>query len=273
MKNNRVTVGDAISNIVSTAKPQTSKQIRYKNTIFEDSNEPKQERLFATSEEELHVLEPKFDTENLPTITYDKKIHYLSDFYEIAESLDSLIQKVNAVEGEEKVGVAFDMEWTFSFQTGPEKTALIQVCMDLNECFLFHLPRLKKLPASLALFLNHPRVTLHGVNIKNDLRKLERDFPVIRANKMIENCIDLGIWYNEVFNSSGRWSLERLVLQTLRMRIDKSRHIRQSKWHIFPLNEKQQKYAAIDVFVSRNSLNSNIRQLEETAEKRKQIDS
>jgi len=43
--------------------------------------------------------------------------------------------------------------------------------------------------------------------------------------------------------------LERLTIQTLKLRVDKSRHLRQSKWHIHPLNANQQKYAAIDVFI------------------------
>ena len=261
MTNRREAVGDAINNIVSTKSVESMEENKAKNRIFEDSDEPANKRRLRSNfkhsktEDELRALEPKYNIEDLPMVTYDGKIHYFSDFYDIAESFESLIKKVEAREGEEKVGVAFDMEWTFSFQTGPERTALIQVCIDLNECFLFHLPLLKKLPASLALFLNHPRVILHGVNIKNDLRKLERDFPIIKADTMIENCIDLGVWHNEVLNSSGRWSLERLTLQTLKMRVDKSRHIRQSKWHILPLNENQRKYAAIDVFVSENSLN------------------
>lgn len=216
------------------------------------------------TEQELRALQPKVNTLNLPMVTYDGKIHYLSDFYDIAEAFENLTKKVSAVEGDEMVGVAFDMEWTFNYQTGPEKTSLIQVCLELDECFLFHLPQLKKLPASMSAFLCHPRVRLHGVNIKNDLRKLERDFPIIKADPMIENCCDLGVWYNEVFNSSGRWSMERLVLQSLRQQIDKSRQVRMSKWHIFSLSSTQRKYAAIDVYVSEEkSLNSNGEQLTE----------
>lgn len=255
MTNRRDAVGGAINNIVSISRPEASKENKSQNILF-DTDEPAKKRLlssnyeFPKTEEDLRAFEPKFNTEDLPMVNYEGNIHYLSEFYIIAEACDSLIQKVEATEGEEKIGVAFDMEWTFNFQTGPEKTALIQVCMDLNNCFLFHLPLLKKIPAGVAIFLNHPRVVLHGVNIKNDLRKLHRDFPVIKVEPMIENCIDLGVWYNEVFNSSGRWSMERLVLQTMKMRIDKSRQTRQSKWHVHPLNENQKKYAAIDVFVS-----------------------
>lgn len=261
MMGKRAAVGDAISNIVSTAKPSVLKENK---NLFNDEPATKRQLRsnyeFLKSEEETKAREPNFNTDDLPMVDYDGRIRYLNDFYEIAEAFENLTKKVEMMAGDDdddKVGVAFDMEWTFSFQTGPERTSLIQVCIDLDECYLFHLPQLKKLPASLSVFLSHPRVRLHGVNIKNDLRKLERDFPMVKAEPMVENCIDLGVWYNEVFNSSGRWSMERLVLQTLRLRIDKSRQVRMSKWHIFPLSANQQKYAAIDVFVSKNSLNSN----------------
>lgn len=253
MLGKRKAVGDAISNIVSSTKP--SKENTADNIFNEDESANKR-RLrsnyeFPKTEDELRALEPKINIEDLPMVTYDGKIHYLCDFYEMAEAFDKLIKAVESKEGEDNVGVAFDMEWTFNFITGAEKTSLIQVCIDLDECYLFHLPQLKKLPASLYVFLNHPRVVLHGVNVKNDLRKLERDFPNMKSDPLVEKCIDLGVWYNEVFNSSGRWSMERLVLQTLRLRIDKSRQVRMSKWHIFPLSAYQKKYAAIDVFVSR----------------------
>lgn len=239
-KGRKAAVGEAIGNIV---KPLASKTSENKQT-----KSSKQGNLFEDNQKQAN-----YDTEDLPMVTYDGKIHYLNEFCDIAMACDGLITKVEAREGDEMVGVAFDMEWSFNYETGPEKTSLIQVCLDLDECFLFHLPLIKKLPAALfPAFLNHPRVQLHGVNIKNDLRKLERDFPQVKSDFLVDKCIDLGVWYNEVSGSGGRWSMERLVLQTLRQRIDKSRNVRMSKWHVFPLNENQKKYAAIDVFVSRS---------------------
>lgn len=241
----RAAVGNALKNIVS-AKSNENNQ----NVVNDDVEPPVRRLRSNTPKDETEGEKPqKPDLEDLPMVDYDGKIHYLNDFISIAETLDSLIKRVDAAPDGD-VPLAFDMEWTFSFKTGPEKASLIQVCMDVDECYLIHLPMLKKLPASLSQLLGHPRVRLHGVNIKNDLRKLERDFPLIKVEKMIERCIDLGVMYNEVFGSSGRWSMERLVLQTLQLRVDKSRHVRMSKWHIVPLNENQQKYAAIDVYVS-----------------------
>jgi ribonuclease D len=108
---------------------------------------------------------------------------------------------------------------------------------------------MSKIPASFIAYLNHPMTILHGVNIKNDLRKLERDFPHIKADPLIEKCVELGTFYNQVFNSSERWSLANLALQTLKQKVDKSRHVRQSNWN-YTLSEKQLMYASLDVYVS-----------------------
>lgn len=62
--------------------------------------------------------------------------------------------------------MGFDMEWPFSFQTGPGKTALLQFCPNLDECYLFHVHAMEKLPLALTKLLEHPKVRFAGVNIK-----------------------------------------------------------------------------------------------------------
>ena len=150
----------------------------------------------------------------------------------------------------EHVPVSFDLEWTFNYQSGPQPTSLLQVCLNLNQCYIVQMSELKKIPASLSVFLNHKKTILHGVNIKNDLRKLAKDFPCFNGDKLIEKCCDLGEFYNKVFNSAERWSLERLAIQCFKERIDKSRHLRMSNWSRPPLSQKQLMYASIDVYVS-----------------------
>lgn len=103
------------------------------------------------------------------------------------------------------------MEWPFNFQTGPGKSALIQICAKIDLCYLFHISQIKSLPASLVQLLTHDKVKLHGVNVKNDCRKLQRDFPEINSQKMVDQCTDLGVWCNTVTGTGGRWSMERLV--------------------------------------------------------------
>lgn len=62
--------------------------------------------------------------------------------------------------------MGFDIEWPFNFQTGSGKTALMQISPNLDECYLFHIFNLKKLPASLIQLLEHPRCRWTGVVVK-----------------------------------------------------------------------------------------------------------
>lgn len=73
---------------------------------------------------------------------------------------------VNAQQTNEMIPIAFDMEWPFTFQTGPGKTAVIQLCANVDLCYVLHIANLKKLPAALVQLLLHDKVCLHGVNIK-----------------------------------------------------------------------------------------------------------
>lgn len=68
--------------------------------------------------------------------------------------------------GDGLVPLSFDMEWPFSFLTGPGKSAVIQICAEITTCYIFQLTNLKKLPAALVALLKHKRVRLHGVNVK-----------------------------------------------------------------------------------------------------------
>ncbi|KRT79172.1 hypothetical protein AMK59_6829, partial [Oryctes borbonicus] len=94
------------------------------------------------------------------------------------------------------------------------------------------------------------KVRLTGVNIKNDIRKLSRDFAGINTEKVIENCVELSSLANTIHSNGGRWSMEKLVNHFFEMRINKDKKVRNSKWHIVPLSEEQRKYAATDAFVS-----------------------
>ncbi|KAJ6642759.1 Werner Syndrome-like exonuclease [Pseudolycoriella hygida] len=186
---------------------------------------------------------------DLPFVDYKGRIEYYTDFYDIAIASDTLTKWVDQ-QGKDVVPIAFDMEWPFTFQTGSGKSAVIQLCADVNLCYIFHISQLKKLPAALVHLLQHPKVRLHGVNIRNDCRKLERDYKEVNSQLMIDQCIDLGVWCNEIINASGRWSMARLVLHICKLQINKDRKVRMSKWHIQPLTKEQQLYAAIDVYIA-----------------------
>lgn len=192
--------------------------------------------------EELKVSE-------LEPIIFSGHINYVSDFNDCAMICDDLIREVEKYDREIPIG--FDLEWPFSFQSGSGKTALAQICLSEKVCYLLHIYSFTKLPAAFVILLSHSKVRLVGVNIKNDIWKLGRDFKDFPASKVVENnCLDCGKFANTVLNRSCRWSLEKLTEYLLKKKINKNPKVRKSKWHMHPLNDEQKLYAATDAYVS-----------------------
>lgn len=242
-------VGNALDNIVGGEKRKNAKS---QKELFNDlDNAERRNKLIdKTSHSDDEEYMSYFDT--LPLVKYDGKIHYYKDFYDTAEGFDNLIKEVEGMisDDNKEIPVAFDLEWTFDYKSGPKPVAVLQICFNLDSCHIVQMSALTRIPASLTTFLNHSSIILHGVNIKNDIRKLSRDFPCFKADKLLEKSVELGDYYNNVFNSAERWSLNRLSAQTIKQQIDKSKHVRMSNWNYYPLKENQLKYAAIDVYVS-----------------------
>lgn len=192
-----------------------------------------------------------YDSDDMSVVEYGGKIHYLDNYEDIDRACSRLYKRVSYAKRKGFVPVAFDTEWPVSFRRGSRrgKTALIQVCVDLDHCYLFHVSELNELPPSLEAFLSHPRVRLVGVGIEYDLRKLEQDYPEIDTAEMIEECIDLGDMYDEACGTRCQWGLKSLVQETLGEELNKPKRISCSRWDVWPLSEEQMEYAAIDVYV------------------------
>lgn len=244
-------VSSAFDNILSAQNPKKSKK---KENIFDDLESARRRQISGSK---INQSNNENDEEeysrfaNLPIVKYEGKIHYYQDFFEVAEGFECLLNEVKKMN--DNIPVCFDLEWTFDYKSGPKPVAVMQVCMDLDNCYVVQMSTLKKIPASLTAFLYHPKTILHGVNIKSDFRKLARDFSCFKADPLIEKCVELGEFYNKVFNTTERWSLSRLTAQTLKQQVDKSRHLRMSNWTFAPLSEIQLMYASIDVYVSFSS--------------------
>ncbi|XP_063707509.1 3'-5' exonuclease [Culicoides brevitarsis] len=185
-------------------------------------------------------------------LSYEKKIYYLTEYDEIEQASRELLNWVNKniPDGVGLLPVGFDMEWPFTYRTGPLKTALIQFSFSLNVCYLFQVWKFDTLPQSLIELVRHPKLLLHGNKIKNDLRKLGRDFKEVGdTDPLVARCCDLGSYANRVLNVGENWSMERLVKEFLKTNINKDKAVRMSEWNRI-LSEEQQIYAAIDVIAS-----------------------
>ncbi|XP_058126930.1 3'-5' exonuclease [Anopheles ziemanni] len=215
-------------------------------------DEPPKRRLRSNYTFPSAEKQPDMKIEYLPFAEYHGVIEYYTTMHDIAFCCHQLLQWVHSQlsDSAASIPIAFDLEWRFSFRTGPGKTALMQLCATTDRCVLLQLSCLKRLPLALLELLYHPRVVLHGVCIKNDMRKLARDFPEVDGDRLISKCCDLGQWYNTLHDSTGRWSMERLVQAVLRQRINKNNAVRMSRWDVLPLSEDQKLYAAMDVYIT-----------------------
>ncbi|XP_014236746.1 Werner Syndrome-like exonuclease [Trichogramma pretiosum] len=233
---------------VEADKKKTSKQEENTNSV---QGLRRSARNLPADEKQEKVKRPKKTyIEEFPPILFQGSIKYTNDFYDCAKICDDLLAEVEK-SSDLCIPIGFDLEWPFNFQTGSGKTALAQICLSEKECYLLHIYNLKKLPASFVLLLSHPKVKIVGVNIKNDVRKLTRDFKEFPGQKVVDdNCLDCGPYANRILDRSGRWSLKRLTEFLLEKSISKDPRVRNSKWHIHPLSEVQKIYAATDAYVS-----------------------
>lgn len=211
-------------------------------------NMPACEQLYKEKEEKENQRKEKFNKEK-PFIKFPGKYLYTTDYIECASICDDLLKEAEKVE--DLLVLGFDLEWPFNFQTGPGSTALMQICANTNDkiVYLFQLSEIKKLPATLTTLLAHPKVRIVGVNIRNDVHKLCRDFPRINKEPLLKNCIDSRIQARDLTDLTG-WSMDKLVNHFFDKSVDKNKKVRMSKWNVLPLSKTQKYYAATDAYVS-----------------------
>lgn len=124
-KSKKQRVGEALGNIVGNANDSIEEKNPEKGSSSQNESTGRQLRsnypIFDKKDKELENLEVNWSSAEYPLIDYNGKITYLNDFVGIAEACEELIKFVNNIDSE-KVGIAFDMEWTFSFKHGTKRT-------------------------------------------------------------------------------------------------------------------------------------------------------
>ena len=158
---------------------------------------------------------------------------------------------LSSIDTDKDVFMGFDTEWPVTFQKGKQaKTALIQICLDKDKCFLFHVSCMAKFPAMLKKLIEKLSIKKVGLNVEYDLWKLETDYDIRVKNVVQSGTVELKTLANKRLKTAENWSLEGLTKNVLRMRLSKDPSIRTCDWSQFPLPEAQKRYAASDAAVS-----------------------
>ena len=107
-----------------------------------------------------------------------------------------------------------------------------------------------KLPQMLKKLIEMKNIKKVGMNIENDLWKLEMDYNVDAKQAIQNSTVELKSLANKKLRSAQNWSLEGLTKNVLHLRISKDPKIRTCDWRQYPLPEEQQRYAATDAIIS-----------------------
>ncbi|KAK6170778.1 hypothetical protein SNE40_019088 [Patella caerulea] len=187
-------------------------------------------------------------SKSLPYMEFKGSIIYSYNINDCCLLCDDLLESLNP---EEDFFVGFDIEWPVTYQKGnPGKVSLIQICVSEQKCFLFHVAAMPEFPKILKNLIENQKIKKIGLNIENDFWKLAKDCDINAMSIIRHSMLELKTLANTKLKSSENWSLDGLVKNVLRMKLNKEGSIRCGNWANFPLSEEQQKYAAIDAFAS-----------------------
>ncbi|KFP84559.1 Werner syndrome ATP-dependent helicase, partial [Acanthisitta chloris] len=140
--------------------------------------------------------------------------------------------------------VGFDIEWPPSYTKGKmAKTAVIQVCVAEDKCYLFHISSMAGFPKGLQKLLEDETIQKVGVGIEGDQWKLLSDFEI-----QLKSFVELADIANEKLKCKEMWSLNGLVKHLFGKQLLKDKSVRCSNWEDFPLSEEQKLYAATDAY-------------------------
>ena len=139
--------------------------------------------------------------------------------------------------------MGFDCEWPCDKRSGEQgKLALIQVACSKN-IWLLQVSSLSKLPSALVGFLEDMEIKKAGRAVNGDCKKIERDFPGIRCQGMLELA---SFCKERDAIGDARMGLEAICKKLLYRSLPKDEDIRINNWDSNHLSENQILYAARD---------------------------
>lgn len=183
-----------------------------------------------------------------PAINFGGRIVYSRTTEEVE---DATLQISKFLEGRKletgRAVIGLDIEWKPSFDRGtPQgKAAVMQICGDMNRCYVLHIIH-SGIPGSLQSLLEDSTYIKVGVGIDNDAVKVFHDH-----NVSIKSVEDLSSLANQKLGGVPKqWSLSSLVETFTCKQLLKPKKIRLGNWEFNPLSKAQLQYAATDAFAS-----------------------
>ncbi|XP_068640661.1 3'-5' exonuclease-like [Aristolochia californica] len=132
--------------------------------------------------------------------------------------------------------VGLDVEWRASYVSNVTyPVAILQLCVG-RRCLIFQFLYADNIPESLYEFLAKPNFSFVGVGVKEDARKLDRDYGLV-VNKPVElPALAADIYEMKELRFAG---LKKLTNFVLGYDVDKPKEITMSRWDYWALSHEQ----------------------------------
>lgn len=184
----------------------------------------------------------------LPILAFRGRVIYSRTKDEVEKSAAELLHVIEEKRRqEESVALGFDTEWKPSFVKGvsPGKAAVVQICGDMDNCYVFHIFH-SGISQSLQLLLENSTTPKVGVGIAIDASKVFKDH-----NVRLKGLKDLSALANQKLQGGPiKWSLASLTEKLLYKKLPKGNYLRLGNWETTILSKEQLNYAATDAYTS-----------------------
>jgi ribonuclease D len=161
-------------------------------------------------------------------------------------TIDEWVHEILSLYEGRPTAVGLDIEWRpHQTRLMSNKSATLQLCID-EKCLIVQLFYTDYIPQSLKSFMMDPNFTFVGVEVGNDIAKLNNDYGVESNRSADIRELAMRQW-------PGRFcwpGLKDLAFEVSGLSIKKPQDVRRSNWEARVLNENQVEYACIDAYAS-----------------------
>lgn len=141
--------------------------------------------------------------------------------------------------------IGLDCEWVNNTEKRNGKVALLQIADAYGTCLLLRLNILGKIPDYITAILTNPKILKVGVNVQEDLSKLQREYGVPSSG-----WVDIRYLAKQFRPEQRKLGLASIAEEFLPgVKLDKDWRVSASNWEADELSSKQVNYAADDALV------------------------
>ncbi|CAI9774269.1 unnamed protein product [Fraxinus pennsylvanica] len=164
-----------------------------------------------------------------------------------AATVDNWVLEIRSMYYGQQIIVGLDCEWRPNLiPSVSNKTATLQLCVN-EKCLILQLFYMDYIPQSIKNFLSDPNNTFVGVEVGDDVLKLNNEYGLTCTTTADIQALAMEIWPVRFYKKPG---LKKLADVVVELPMAKPIHVCRSDWEARVLSIQQIEYACIDAYAS-----------------------